>query len=76
VSVQSSRVKSRSRKERKPETYNVDSGKCGGVAISRRDDSQYGRTRVRKGVDTNNVKLLGVPRMQTAKIAGKTYGIK
>ena len=40
VSVPSSRVKSPSRKERKPATYNVDSGKCGGVAISRRDDSQ------------------------------------
>jgi hypothetical protein len=24
-------------------------------------------------VDTNNVKLLGVTRMQTAKTAGKTY---
>jgi hypothetical protein len=24
-------------------------------------------------VDTDNVKLLGIPRMQTAKTAGKTY---
>jgi hypothetical protein len=49
VSVPSSRVKSPSRNERKPETYNVDSGKYGGVAICRRDDSQWGRTRVREG---------------------------
>jgi hypothetical protein len=40
VSVPSSRVKSPSRKERKSGTYNADSGKYGGVAISRRDDSQ------------------------------------
>jgi hypothetical protein len=40
LSVPSSRVKSPSRSERKPATYNIDSGKCGGVAISRRDDSQ------------------------------------
>ena len=42
VSVPSSRVKSPSRKERKPATYNVDSIWEGarGVAISRRDDSQ------------------------------------
>jgi hypothetical protein len=44
VSVPASRVKSPSRKKRKPATYNVDSGKCGGVAISRHDDSQLGRT--------------------------------
>jgi hypothetical protein len=37
VSVPSSRVKSPSRKERKPASYNIDSGKYGGVAISRRD---------------------------------------
>jgi hypothetical protein len=40
VSAPFSRVKSPSRKERKPAACNVDSGKCGGVAISRRDDSQ------------------------------------
>jgi hypothetical protein len=38
VSVPSSRVKSPRRKERKPANCNVDSGKCDGVAISRRDD--------------------------------------
>jgi hypothetical protein len=42
VSVPSSRVKSPSRKERKPATYNVDSiwEGAGGVAISRRDDTR------------------------------------
>jgi hypothetical protein len=35
VSVPSSRVKSPSRKERKPATYNADYGKYGGVAIHR-----------------------------------------
>jgi hypothetical protein len=51
VSVPSSRVKSPGRKERKPANYNVDSILEGSreVAISRRDDSQQGRTRVREG---------------------------
>jgi hypothetical protein len=40
VSVPSSRVKSPSKKERKPATYNADSEKYGGVAVRRRDDSQ------------------------------------
>jgi hypothetical protein len=38
VSVPSSLIKSPSRKEKKPANCNVDSGKCGGVAIRRRDD--------------------------------------
>jgi hypothetical protein len=73
VSVPSSRVKSPSRKERKPATCNVDSiWKVHGVAISRLDDSQYGRTRVRGGGgDRDNVKVLGAPRMRSAKTAGK-----
>jgi hypothetical protein len=40
VSVPSSQVKNPSRKERKPATYNVDSGKYVRVAISRRDGNQ------------------------------------